>query len=412
VEKRASHTRSTKAARDQHFYHQSSSQDRAKAVNKTPKQTSPHSSPEFSDANSDISVDDAGDPQADEADVYAPKVGQQEKHSGKVKRKLDEDDATIAALERKLGIKSDSRLPKSFADDGLLDILEGIDGDQASVGTRRGALDIGQQWLAGKRQRALQEDSGNQESESEFSGFDESEDDRPSQSPHKIGSIYRAVSESDKDKHASSKTPALPTKDDTSLSARLVEGEAAQRLRRIVRGLFNRLSEPNLLSLLSEIESLFQGNPRQLLFNIFLDNVLDHTGGPDVLSETFLILHAGFIAAVYKIVGSDFGAEAIQRICESLERDLDSRDTDSQSEKKAVNLITILTHLFTLQVISSELIYDFIRKFVGTISENNTQLLLRIVKCESWCISYKKEANGSTLCSIWPAAPSRGPIVA
>ena len=48
------------------------------------------------------------------------------------------DDAEIAALEKKLGIKSTKR-SKAFADDGLDDLLEGLDDDddEGIDGTKR-----------------------------------------------------------------------------------------------------------------------------------------------------------------------------------------------------------------------------------------------------------------------------------
>src|SRR5262249_16826910 len=45
----------------------------------------------------------------------------------RVKERLAEDDAEIAALERKLGVRNKDKLPKSFEEDGLGDLLDGLD---------------------------------------------------------------------------------------------------------------------------------------------------------------------------------------------------------------------------------------------------------------------------------------------
>lgn len=137
--------------------------------------------------------------------------------SGTVKSKLAQDDAEIAALEKKLGLKKGKKLPKAFEEDGLNDLLGDLaeDSEDDSRKRKREADD----WLQSKRQKAqaLQmeqqdddeddmesseddidldeevfgsDDEGDEDSEgSEFDGFDE---DDNNQQPKKRENPYVA----------------------------------------------------------------------------------------------------------------------------------------------------------------------------------------------------------------------------
>ena len=94
------------------------------------------------------------------------------------------------------------------------------------------------------------------------------------------------------------------------------------------------------------------------------------------LNNTFIILHAAFVAALYKILGADFGAEVLTRIVEAF----DGHHRDRSNGKEAINLISLLSNLFTFGVISSTLVYDHIRLLLSEFGENSAELLLRILR--------------------------------
>jgi outer membrane biosynthesis protein TonB len=71
-----------------------------------------------------------------------------------VKDRLAQDDAEIASLEKKLGIKSTKR-SKAFQDDGLEDLLEGLDDEEDDDGPKRKRSDD-DDWLRQKRRKVSQ----------------------------------------------------------------------------------------------------------------------------------------------------------------------------------------------------------------------------------------------------------------
>jgi nucleolar MIF4G domain-containing protein 1 len=159
-----------------------------------------------------------------------------------------------------------------------------------------------------------------------------------------------------------------------------------------VQGHLNKLSEANLLSILSEIEQLYQAYPRQNVTSTLVDLLLGLICDPSTLSEAFINLHAGFIAAIYKVMGMDFGAQIVQRVVEQLDGAYEEHRRSSTSEtasKEMGNLVTLISHLYNLHVIGCGLMFDYIRLFLTEINELNTELLLKIIKSESFYLLYR-----------------------
>lgn len=354
-----------------------------------------------------------------------------------VKKKLDEDEEEIATLEKKLGLKGKKKLPQSFTDDGLDELLEGLDGGEDSDAQRKKSKKAeGDEWLERKRRDARKlakgksvvvedddkdedilddgdrsdqdgasdmsldgpefPDDVSEEDESQlggtddeldmdddFDGFgsDEEEDGEPA--PKRVReNPYVAPTVSGEEAPAKYIPPSL-RKDASS------DSEELTRLRRRTQGLVNRLTEANLISILGDIEGLYRENPRQHVTSILVDILLTSVCEPTSLPDTLIILPAGFIAAVYKIIGTDFGAQVIQRIVElfdehyaratSLLQDGPGAAT-SDISKETSNLIMLLSEMYNFQIVGSNLIFDYIKMFLEKLSELNAELLLKIIR--------------------------------
>src|SRR5204863_4573906 len=69
-----------------------------------------------------------------------------------VRDRLAQDDAEIEGLEKALGIKGKKKLPKSFLDDGLDELLGDLGSDSGSEARKRKRE--GTEWLQRKRRKA------------------------------------------------------------------------------------------------------------------------------------------------------------------------------------------------------------------------------------------------------------------
>ncbi|MCJ1435402.1 suppressor of glycerol defect [Xylographa pallens] len=328
--------------------------------------------------------------------------------SRSVRNKLAADDAEIEALERALGMKGKKSLPKAFEDDGLDDLLDGLDEQSVEheVKTGKRKTGIEDEWLKNKRKKAR----GSTVTIAEASDDEDfpSADDR-SEAESTLGVIqitsHEAYSGSDGfngfDSAPSApttgiirvrenpyvapvlSTETMPTTKYRPPSLRASnpsDEEGLKQLRRQIQGLLNRLSEANILGVLSDVEKIYQDKPRHDVSSTLIELLMALLSDPTVLQDTFIILHAGFMAGVYKIMGTDFGAQVVQRIVEEFDRIFATRTDGDMNGKKLTNLISLLSELYNFQVVGSGLIYDFIRIFLEDLSELNVELLLKVIR--------------------------------
>lgn len=370
-----------------------------------------------------------------------------------MKEKFAQDDAEIAALEKKLGIKG-KKLPKAFQDDGLDELLGDLAGgsDTESKKRKREA----DEWLQMKRRKArgltsdedededeTNDDFGSDEEEldllggldedeeeddddneedlndsgddledddesgsdvdgSDFEGFDEEEDEHDSQEeepPKKVRENPYVAPVSNGDSKQKYIPPSLRTQSTS-------ESESLTRLRRQTQGHLNKLSEANLVSILGEIEKLYREYPRQNVTSTLTTLLLGLLCERSVLQDTFVILHAGFIAAIYKIIGMDFGAEIVQKLVEMFDKSSDERG--AFEGKELINLMSLLSQLYNFQVVGSTLVFDYIRIFLEKITETNTELLLKIIRSmNSIYIPIICDLFTNLHCRFWPTTETR-----
>ena len=349
---------------------------------------------------------------ADSADGSAPSVSPPPhlNLSRSVRDRLADDDAEIAALEKVLGVKDTKKLPKSFGEDGLDVLLEGLNpsSTERRMAERKRKRSEEEDWLRGKRLKATESGHGaarararDHKDDKQLAVAEDSFDDsnigpEESSDAGSFEDLAEEASTSEPQRRVRENPYIAPAagpdmKDQNKYvppSMRSLgkgAGDDLSKLRRQMQGLSNRLSEANLLSILKEIEILYQRNPRQDVNTTLIDLLMGLLCDPTILQDTFVILHAGFIAALFKVVGPEFGAQIISRIHDEF-TDTDQLNVqDEVTGKKMSNLASLLAHLYNFKVVGSGLIYDLVRLLIEELSEKNAELLLRLVRSKQ-CI--------------------------
>lgn len=323
-----------------------------------------------------------------------------------VKDKLAQDDKEIEALEKRLGIKGKNKLPKAFEEDGLADLLGDIGGDSEAEDSKKRKREE-REWLQRKRRRAQGLES-EEEDDSDVGSWDglgesadndsedlESDEDLESAeegfedfdgSDEEMESDGESVDEPKQERVRENPYVAPPTKTPAATkyippSMRAAAGSKSEedvRLRRQAQGLLNKLSEANLISILNDVEKLYRENPRQSVTSTLLTLLLTMVADRAALQDTFIILHAGFIAGLYKLIGMDFGAMVIQTLVEMFDNSADERGPFTGKEQ--LNLVSLLSQLYNFHVVGSNLVFDYIRLFLEEINETNTEFLLKIIR--------------------------------
>jgi len=339
--------------------------------------------------------DDDGDSEseADEEEKPAkPSV------SRAVKAKLEEDDDEIAALEKKLGMKGKKK--NKVGDDELDWLVNGSDEETSAGGASKRKRPEDDEWLQEKRRKAgLKAKPVKEvvESESEDGDDDGDEDEDMMDNPFsddEVGSDdFDALDSGDDDEpdppqKKERENPYVAPVPKTAApvgkyippslrKAAASDEEMLKQLRRQLQGLLNRLSEANMLSILQSVEEVYQKSARQHVTSTMIDLLVSLVSDPSILNDTFLILHAGFATALFKVVGTDFGAQMLEQIIAGIDR---SRVEDAGEGKATLNLIGFLSYLYTFQLTGSAIMFDYVRIFLEGLSESNTELLLRMIR--------------------------------
>jgi nucleolar MIF4G domain-containing protein 1 len=376
----------------------------AKPAKSILKRKSP--TPEESEEEEDVSDKVASDSAEDSDYPIAPVV------SKSVKAKLEADDAEIAALEKKLGLKG--KKSKKIGDAELDWLVNGSDSEEESsqpAGKRKRPDD--DEWLRDKRRKAsaveakgkpkaaeiVEGDDENEEGSS-GEGEDEDDDDDEEDGIEDIANPFSEdedFSDSDEDeddddderpapKKARENPYVAPVTTDAAPVAKYVppsmrkaassDEELLKQLRRQLQGQLNRLSEANLVSILHSVQEVYTNNARQHVTSVLVELLGGLVCDPSVLNDTFLILHAGFAAAVYRTVGTDFGAQLLENIVQAF----DKHHAENTEGKQTLNLLAFLSNLYALQATGCEIVFDYIRMLLDNFSEANTELLLRVIR--------------------------------
>ncbi|KAK5086793.1 suppressor of glycerol defect [Lithohypha guttulata] len=329
---------------------------------------------------------------------YSPEVVL-DANSTTFKQRQSEDDAEILALEKRLGVRAGKN--KVFEDD-YDDLLQGLEGDIDSALRKH----KDKQWLEQKRSmleaqrapnRALPGEGENDSSENDdvesqdsdqqsaeatddFEDFDTSGTEV--EDSISLPEVEVPVRKQRENPYIAPVTPGASVSTGKYIPPSLrklpqSDTEKLAKLRRQAQGSLNKLSEANIISIVDEFDKLYQNNPRQDVTTALIDLLLAAFSIHSALQNTFIILHAAFVAALHKILGADFGAEIVSRLVETFNK----HHTDASSQgKESLNLISLIANLFTFGVISSTLVCDHIRLLLSDFGENSAELLLRVIR--------------------------------
>ncbi|TFK70346.1 MIF4G-domain-containing protein [Pluteus cervinus] len=166
--------------------------------------------------------------------------------------------------------------------------------------------------------------------------------------------------------------------------------EVDLKLKRQLKGLLNRMSEQNIASILDSTEEVYRNNRRHDVTSTITDLIIDGVASHSSLLDSFVVLHAAFVASLHKLIGIEFAAYFVQTVVALYEKhysevqvpvDSDPSDQEETHGKECSNLMVLLSELYNFQVISATLIYDLIRGLLnGDLTEFNVELLLKITR--------------------------------
>ncbi|XP_027504224.1 nucleolar MIF4G domain-containing protein 1 [Corapipo altera] len=152
--------------------------------------------------------------------------------------------------------------------------------------------------------------------------------------------------------------------------------EELGRLKKMVNGLINRLSEPNLSSISGQMEELYMANSRKDM-NDTLTDILMNACVTAVAMPTRLVMeHVLLVSILHHNVGIEVGAHFLEAVVKKFD-ELCKSDAEG---KECENLLALIAHLYNFHVVHCLLIFDILKKLVSTFTEKEIELILFLLK--------------------------------
>ncbi|XP_053409524.1 nucleolar MIF4G domain-containing protein 1 [Nycticebus coucang] len=152
--------------------------------------------------------------------------------------------------------------------------------------------------------------------------------------------------------------------------------EELERLKKHVKGLVNRLSEPNMASISGQLEELYMAHSRKDVNDTLTATLLDACVTASAMPSRLMMEHVLLVSILHHTVGIEVGAHFLEAVV----RGFDAVYKSESEGKERDNLLTIVAHLYNFHVVQSLLVFDILKKLVGTFTEKDIELILLMLK--------------------------------
>ncbi|XP_060731228.1 nucleolar MIF4G domain-containing protein 1 [Tachysurus vachellii] len=334
------------------------------------------------------------------------------------------EDREIKKLEKRLGLhkrKNKKSLPQSFVSDGLdyiLGILEpggsgfyASDEEEESEKAKRGLEkleeisedeesehtgdeeeeDEGGNEVDGEENEEEEEEEeeeevveGGEEEVVEGGGEEEEEDEEEEEEEEveEESDVSEEEDEQDDEENSQDKSsrseaagkyvpPQLREADDSKRKAEL------ERLKRNLKGLMNRLSEPNLGSISGQVEEMYMSNSRKDMNDVLTEVLMAACVTPALMPDRLLMEHMLLVSVLHHTVGLEVGAHFLETVV----RRFDETQRDSSIVgKESSNLASMMAHMYNFQVVHSLLLFDVLKRLLASFMPQDVELMLLLLR--------------------------------
>ncbi|XP_057679777.1 nucleolar MIF4G domain-containing protein 1 [Corythoichthys intestinalis] len=315
----------------------------------------------------------------------------------------EQEDREIKKLERYLKLnkrKNKKSLPQSFVADGLDYILGALDADTLATGMYDSDDNMD---VAKDNFEQLNEDNSDQDEEDLMSegedvndeGEEEGEEDAdveedadeeedPSEEEDAVDEELEDKTDNDEEAEEASESSSInaPSATGKYVPPQMRDAGGDQRkaelekLKKNVKGLVNRLSEPNMSSISSQLEALYMSHSRKDMNETLTEVLLAACVTPALMPDRLLMEHILLVSILHHAVGLEVGAHFLETVV----RQFDDTYKQPSEGKECDNLVAIVAHLYNFQVVHSLLIFDILQRLVAAFTEKDIELVLFVLR--------------------------------
>ncbi|XP_064223567.1 nucleolar MIF4G domain-containing protein 1 isoform X2 [Aotus nancymaae] len=152
--------------------------------------------------------------------------------------------------------------------------------------------------------------------------------------------------------------------------------EEIERLKKHVKGLLNRLSEPNMASISGQLEDLYMAHSRKDMNDTLTSALMGACVTAAAMPSRLMMEHVLLVSILHHTVGIEVGAHFLEAVV----RKFDDVYKHGSEGKECGNLFTIIAHLYNFHVVQSLLVFDILKKLIGTFTEKDIELILLMLK--------------------------------
>ncbi|XP_020038838.2 nucleolar MIF4G domain-containing protein 1 isoform X1 [Castor canadensis] len=152
--------------------------------------------------------------------------------------------------------------------------------------------------------------------------------------------------------------------------------EELERLKKHVKGLINRLSEPNMASISGQLEELYMTHSRKDMNDTLTAALMGACVTASAMPSRLMMEHVLLVSILHHTVGIEVGACFLEAVV----RKFDDVYKSGGEGKECDNLFTIVAHLYNFHVVQSLLVFDILKKLIGTFTEKDIELILLMLK--------------------------------
>lgn len=127
--------------------------------------------------------------------------------------------------------------------------------------------------------------------------------------------------------------------------------EKLMRLKRLLKGHLNRLSEANMHKIATELDNLYMQNARHDMNTTLSALICDALISSALAPERMVMEHAMLIAALHANVGTEVGANLLESLVDRFHQMIEAGIEQYDVEDKTLdNIVFILCHMYTFKV--------------------------------------------------------------
>ncbi|XP_048807665.1 nucleolar MIF4G domain-containing protein 1 [Lagopus muta] len=152
--------------------------------------------------------------------------------------------------------------------------------------------------------------------------------------------------------------------------------EELERLKKMVNGLINRLSEPNLSSISGQLEELYMANSRKDMNETLTSILMNACVTAVAMPARLMMEHVLLVSVLHHTVGTEVGAHFLEAVVKKFD-ELSRSDAEG---KECENLLALVAHLYNFHVVHCLLIFDILKKLVSSFTEKDIELILFLLK--------------------------------